>query len=96
MNQFLGEENNFDDSENAFGIVVPVPFEFSTSYGTGTSHGPDAIIKASQYVELYDEVFDQEIYKNGILTAQPIELTNNTEKALQQIEAYIKKKFTKM
>jgi agmatinase len=95
MRKFLGEENNFDNPEKAFGVVVPFPFEFSTSYGAGTANGPGAIIEASQYVELYDEVFDQEIYKNGILTSRSIKLTNNPEQSLQKIEDHVRKYLTK-
>jgi agmatinase len=35
-------------------VVVPVPFEATTSYGGGTSGGPDAILEASRQVDLYD------------------------------------------
>jgi agmatinase len=35
-------------------IVVPVPFEATTSYGGGTSGGPAAVLEASKQVDLYD------------------------------------------
>lgn len=35
-------------------IVVPVPFEATTSYGGGTSAGPEAVLEASRQVDLYD------------------------------------------
>jgi agmatinase len=35
-------------------VLVPVPFEATTSYGGGASEGPRAILKASRQVELYD------------------------------------------
>jgi agmatinase len=35
-------------------IVVPVPFEATTSYGGGTSRGPAAVFKASKQVDLFD------------------------------------------
>ena len=40
--------------ENARVIVVPVPFEATTSYGGGTSRGPAAVLDASRQVDLYD------------------------------------------
>lgn len=36
-------------------IVVPVPFEATTSYGGGTSNGPLAVFEASKQVDLFDQ-----------------------------------------
>lgn len=35
-------------------VVVPVPFEATTSYGGGTSKGPAAVLAASRQVDLFD------------------------------------------
>jgi agmatinase len=35
-------------------VIVPVPFEATTSYGGGTSRGPQAVLKASHQVDLFD------------------------------------------
>lgn len=35
-------------------VIVPVPFEATTSYGGGTSRGPAAILEASKQVDLFD------------------------------------------
>jgi agmatinase len=35
-------------------ILIPVPFEATTSYGGGTSDGPGAILEASRQVDLFD------------------------------------------
>lgn len=35
-------------------VVVPVPYEATTSYGGGTSKGPAAVFEASKQVDLYD------------------------------------------
>lgn len=41
-------------------VVLPLPYEASVSYGGGTASGPEAIIAASQQVELYDPRLDCE------------------------------------
>jgi agmatinase len=41
-------------AEEARVVIVPVPFEATTSYGGGTSAGPRAIFEASKQVDLYD------------------------------------------
>lgn len=40
--------------EEAKVILVPVPFEATTSYRGGTSDGPNAILEASRQVDLFD------------------------------------------
>ena len=35
-------------------VIIPVPFEATTSYGGGTSKGPSAVYEASKQVDLYD------------------------------------------
>jgi agmatinase len=35
-------------------VLIPVPFEATTSYGGGTSDGPSAILEASRQVDLFD------------------------------------------
>lgn len=41
-------------SEDSYVVVVPVPFEATTSYGGGTSKGPEAVFEASKQVDLFD------------------------------------------
>src|SRR6266581_2233417 len=40
--------------KDAHVIIVPVPFEATTSYGGGTSLGPAAVFEASKQVDLFD------------------------------------------
>ncbi|MHB8874302.1 MAG: agmatinase family protein [Myxococcaceae bacterium] len=35
-------------------VIVPVPFEATTSYGAGASKGPAAVLEASRQVDLFD------------------------------------------
>lgn len=52
-------------------VVLPVPFERTTSYGKGTSAGPAGILRASQSMELYDEELASEPCEIGIATEPP-------------------------
>ena len=61
MQSLLGKEENFLGVDNASGwpedagaLILPVPFEQTSSYGMGSSGGPAAILEASQQVEFYD------------------------------------------
>ncbi|MDD3581051.1 MAG: agmatinase [Desulfobacca sp.] len=53
LNTFLDLEPLPLDQAEA--VVLPIPYEATTTYGTGTRFGPEAILSASRQVELWDE-----------------------------------------
>lgn len=67
---FLGLEERWSEFGRSRVVIVPVPYERTTSYGKGTALGPGAILEASCFVELYDEELDSEIFRlsDGIAT----------------------------
>lgn len=73
-NNFLGIENpDFYSYESSKVVIQSVPYEHTSSYLEGSAAGPEEIIKASQFVEFYDEETDLEVYsKLGICTLKPI------------------------
>lgn len=54
----------FNEEESDI-VLVPVPWEVTTSYGEGTSNGPAHILEASFQVDLYQPDFP-ELWKRGI------------------------------
>jgi agmatinase len=72
---FLGLGEEWSAPERARVAILPVPYEATTSYMSGTRRGPEAIIAASRHVELYDHELDREPYRIGIHTLPPAELT---------------------
>jgi agmatinase len=54
-------------------VILPIPYEQTTTYGTGTKEGPQALIAASRHMELYDEELDYEVYQVGIHTLYELE-----------------------
>lgn len=42
------------DEENARVVILPIPWEVTVSYGAGTARAPEAIMKASYHMDLYD------------------------------------------
>jgi len=52
--------------------ILSVPYELTTSYGQGTSAGPEAALRASAQVELYDPLLPEDLPCGfNIHTAQP-------------------------
>ena len=84
---FLGDENSVAEPGSARVIILPVPYEHSTSYGKGAESGPKAIIEASPYLEFYDEELDSEPWTEGVYTAPAIDCTGSPEKVMDKISA---------
>ncbi len=66
-------EQDAGSFDRARAVVLPVPFERTTSYVPGTKNGPREIIAASGQVELYDEELGREICDVGIHTLPAME-----------------------
>lgn len=57
---------------DALFVVVPVPYDLTSTYQPGSRRGPVAIIEASTNMELYDEELKKETYLAGIHTVLPL------------------------
>jgi agmatinase len=53
-------------------VVVPVPYDLTSTYQSGSRRGPGAILDASGTMELYDEELRKETYLAGIYTLSPL------------------------
>ncbi len=50
-------------------VILPIPYEATTTYRRGCENGPDALLEASQQVEYYDEELEKETCREvGIYT----------------------------
>lgn len=87
---FLGLDEAASDFQRARVLILPVPYEATTSYGGGTRGGPGAIIESSRYLELYDQELDSEPYQVGICTLPSLELSGGgPEEAIRELrQAY--------
>ena len=64
---FLGLEDQ--TYKNSKAVILPVPYDKTSSYGKGADKGPEALIVASSQMEYYDDEFDFEAYKQyGLFT----------------------------
>lgn len=68
---FGGDEvvYGFEESEI---IIVPVPYDETSTYIKGADQGPDALLEASPNLEFYDIETGTEVHKRGIHTIEPI------------------------
>lgn len=54
-------------------VVLPVPYDGTTEFKSGAREGPQAIIDASPYLELYDAELDRDISEVGIHTLPEVQ-----------------------
>lgn len=87
---FLGLEAEYSDVAHAGVLVLPIPFEATVSYGHGTARGPEAILVASQQVELYDREYDDEpALRYGVHTLPALELPDDPAATVAAIRAAV-------
>jgi len=79
---FGGLEDKFLNYQDSKFVVLPVPFDKTSSWIKGSERGPKAIIEASMNMELYDLETNSEVYKNGIFTSEEI-LSNSSEEMIE-------------
>ena len=72
---FLGLDGPGATPEGAAAWILPVPYEATTCWGSGTRRGPQAIIDASRYIELFDHELGRDPSEGGVYTFPALELT---------------------
>lgn len=79
----LPQHRSFADSK---AVILPVPFDRTTSYGQGTKHGPRELLLASAQVELWDEECGVDVHPHGMFTAPELDLSARPlDDAIQEI-----------
>lgn len=88
VSNYFGLPEEYSSPENSKVVIVPCPYEATTSYGKGTKNGPKAVLTASQQVELFDEELWIESCKIGVQTAEEVVMppqTGEMEKPFQAL-----------
>lgn len=83
---FAGLMSPYADLPTAKVVILPVPYDSTTEWHSGIREGPQAIINASQYLELYDIELNREVYKVGIHTLPKVQpLLNSPEEMIDRV-----------
>lgn len=93
-----GLPDQFTKFENSKVVIIPVPYDGTSTWIKGADKGPEALIEASCNMEVYDIGADNEVYKIGIHTAEPIRERRSPERVAKEVETKVtqtlkKKKF---
>jgi agmatinase len=84
---FLASELGETDPDQSLFHVIPVPYEKTVTYGTGTGKGPSAILTASQQLELFDGVSIPA--DMGIFTGTPLNCERLPETVLGELSQQV-------
>lgn len=92
---YAGIPDEYAKLETSKIVLIPVPYDGTSTWQKGADKGPEAFLEASENMELYDIQTDSEVYKNGIYLTEPVTL-NATPEAMvdavhQKTKKYIKK-----
>ena len=68
-------------------VILPVPYDGTSTWGKGADKGPEAILEASVNMELYDIETASEVYKKNIFTAKPVIEKGAPEKMVKKVES---------
>ena len=84
---FAGLDASHASIDAARFVLVPVPYEATTEWLTGTRHAPSRIIDSSHMLELYDQELDLDISAAGIATAPAVQpVLSSTDAMVARVE----------
>ncbi len=86
---FLGLSSSESDFESARAVLIPAPYDGTTTFRAGTREGPRAILAASRELEFFDEETCTEVYRAGVFTLDelPVNVFSPMEMVRQVREA---------
>jgi len=69
---YLGLEEEHSSFRKSRVVIMQAPYDRTTTYIHGAVNGPAAIIDASRYMERFDDELNQETFRTGIHTIEPL------------------------
>jgi len=92
---YAGIPEKYTKIETAKVVLIPVPYDGTSTWQKGADRGPEAFLQASENMELYDIETDSEVYKNGVYLTEAITESSSPEKMVDEVhritKSYIKK-----
>jgi agmatinase len=90
-NNFCGLPEEYCDYNKAKIVILPAPFDATSTWIKGADKGPAALLDASANMETYDIETDSEVYTQGIFTDEPIKEKKSPEKMTAELKSRVLK-----
>lgn len=82
---YAGIEDKYASLDTAKIVLIPVPYDGTSTWVKGADKGPEAFLKASENMELYDIETNSEVYKKGVYLAPAITENSSPEKMVEAV-----------
>ncbi|WP_428740841.1 agmatinase [Tenacibaculum sp.] len=92
---YAGIPDQYAKLETAKVVLIPVPYDGTSTWQKGADKGPEAFLNASENMELYDIETDSEVYKEGVYLADPVTEASSPEAMVEAVHATTKKYINK-
>jgi agmatinase len=79
----------FTEFSNSKIVILPVPYDGTSTYVKGADKGPSALIEASPNMEFYDIQTKTEVYKQGIYTETALSGFSTPEEMVKGVESKV-------
>jgi agmatinase len=86
MINFADIPTSYTTYKNARFVIIPIPFDGTSSWIKGSDKGPDALINASKALELYDIELNSLPYTQGIFLADPLNCNGTSQEVSGRIQ----------
>ncbi len=87
---YAGIPDKYSRIDDAKVVLIPVPYDGTSSWQKGADKGPEAFLEASENMELYDIETKSEVYKKGIYLAPPVTEDESPEKMVDTVYKTVK------
>jgi agmatinase len=92
---YAGIPDEYAGLDNASIVLIPVPYDGTSTWQKGADKGPKAFLDASTNMELYDIETDTEVYHHGVFLADAVTENSSPEAMVAAVhdttKKYIKK-----
>lgn len=87
---YAGIPDKYARLDEANVVLIPVPYDGTSTWQKGADKGPDAFLDASENMELYDIETKSEVYKKGVYLAPPVSESSSPEKMVEAVHKTVK------
>lgn len=87
---YAGIPQEFGNLSTSKIVIIPVPFDGTSTWQKGADKGPKAFLEASENMELYDIETNSEVYKEGVYLADAV-LENTPDAVVEAVHQETKK-----